>query len=95
MVDFGIDYTFWLNIVFGALAAYYVYVNLRNPMHHHGAGHDHAAHERHHGHDHHAHAASKQGGGAQHDGHAGHHDYSDARGERTEWASTRDISCRG
>jgi hypothetical protein len=32
------------------------------------------------GHDHHAHAASKQGGGAQHDGHAGHHDYSDTRG---------------
>ncbi|GAC1399623.1 MAG: permease [Vulcanimicrobiaceae bacterium] len=33
LVHFKIDYTFWLNVVFGALAAYFVYLNWRNPMH--------------------------------------------------------------
>jgi uncharacterized protein len=42
MVDFRIDYTFWLNIVFGALALYFAYLNRKHPMEH---GHDHAAHE--------------------------------------------------
>jgi uncharacterized membrane protein YraQ (UPF0718 family) len=35
MVDFQIDYTFWLNLLFGALAAYFAYLNWRYPMHHH------------------------------------------------------------
>lgn len=80
MVDFQIDYTFWLSIVFGALAAYLMYLNWRNPMHHHATGHGDAAHEGHHGHEHPAHAASKPDGGSQHDGHTGHHHHRDPQG---------------
>jgi len=61
MVDLRIDYTFWLNILFGTLAAYFAYLNWKNPkMHHHGAGHEHAAaaaHDGRHGHVHHGEAA--------------------------------------
>ena len=48
MTHFAIDYTFWLNLGFGALALYLVWVSRRHPMHH---GHDHAGGE-HAGHDH-------------------------------------------
>jgi hypothetical protein len=41
MIDFRMNYTFWLNIVFGALAAYFVYLNVRHPMHHHASHHHH------------------------------------------------------
>jgi uncharacterized protein len=39
LVLFSFNYTFWLNVVFGALAAYLWWLNRRNPMdhvHHHG-----------------------------------------------------------
>ncbi|HEY0525119.1 MAG TPA: permease [Stellaceae bacterium] len=74
MVDFRVDYTFWLNILFGALAAYFAYLNRKHPMTHDhgGAGHDHAsaAHDGHHEHAAHrrahaahaAHAGGKPGG---------------------------------
>jgi hypothetical protein len=55
MVDFRINYTFWLNIVFGALAAYLAYLNWKNPMRHHRAAGQ--GHETHHGHEHHGHGA--------------------------------------
>jgi len=40
LVHFSIDYTFWLNLVFGGIAAWLVFLNWRNPMDH-GAGHAH------------------------------------------------------
>jgi hypothetical protein len=65
MTDFSLDYTFWLNLIFGALAAYLFWVSHRHPMHHgHGGDHghgghghgDHGEHEHHHDHSgHHAH----------------------------------------
>jgi uncharacterized membrane protein YraQ (UPF0718 family) len=45
LTHFSFDYTFWLNLVFGALAAWLMYLNWRNPMDHgcHGEhDHDHA-----------------------------------------------------
>jgi uncharacterized protein len=79
MVDFQIDYTFWLNIAFGALAAYFVYVNWKNPMHHHATGHGDGAHEGHHGHERSAHAASKPGGESQRE-HTEHRHHGDPQG---------------
>ncbi len=35
VTHFAIDHTFWLNLVFGALAIFLVVVNRRRPMHHH------------------------------------------------------------
>jgi uncharacterized membrane protein YraQ (UPF0718 family) len=32
---FSFNYTFWLNLVFGALGLYFWWLNRRNPMHHH------------------------------------------------------------
>lgn len=60
MTDFSLDYTFWLNLIFGALAAYLFWVSHRHPMHHgHGGDHGHGdlgEHEHHHDHSgHHAH----------------------------------------
>jgi uncharacterized membrane protein YraQ (UPF0718 family) len=72
MVNFGLNYTFWLNILFGALAAYWFILAWKNPMSH-GA---HEIHDRHEHHGHtadHAHAASKPGDGSQHAEHTGHH----------------------
>ena len=46
LVHFSIDYTFWLNLLFGGIAAWLIFLNWRNPMHHgehdleHGAAHD-------------------------------------------------------
>jgi len=40
LVHFSIDYTFWLNLVFGGIAAWLVFLNWRNPMDH-GAAHAH------------------------------------------------------
>jgi uncharacterized membrane protein YraQ (UPF0718 family) len=80
MVEFRIDYTFWLNIVFGALAAYLAYLNWKNPMQHrHGAGH---GHETHHGHEHHKHAAQAAFAGRKPDtgDHANHHHHGDQTG---------------
>jgi uncharacterized membrane protein YraQ (UPF0718 family) len=34
VTQFDVNYTFWLNILFGALAAWFVYLNWRNPMDH-------------------------------------------------------------
>ena len=34
LVHFSIDYTFWLNLLFGGIAAWLVVLNWRNPMHH-------------------------------------------------------------
>lgn len=33
LVHFNIDYTFWLSPAFGAVAAYFAYLNWRDPMH--------------------------------------------------------------
>jgi len=54
VTHFSINYTFWLNLVFGALAAWFIYLNWRNPMDHTGH-HEHAGHELH---DHAAHPIS-------------------------------------
>jgi uncharacterized membrane protein YraQ (UPF0718 family) len=37
MSHFSLNYTFWLNLVFGALAIYWFWLNHRHPMHHHGS----------------------------------------------------------
>ena len=34
LVHFSFNYTFWLNLIFGALALWFVYLNRRNPMVH-------------------------------------------------------------
>ncbi len=39
LLHVSIDYTFWLNLVFGAVAAWLVYLNWRNPMDHGDHGH--------------------------------------------------------
>jgi uncharacterized membrane protein YraQ (UPF0718 family) len=39
IVHFGLNYTFWLNLLFGALAAYLALLARRHPMHHHGHAH--------------------------------------------------------
>jgi uncharacterized membrane protein YraQ (UPF0718 family) len=59
MTHFAFDYTFWLNLVFLALAVALFVIAHRNPMHqdHHGAGHDHdhddhAPHRHDHDHNH-------------------------------------------
>jgi len=53
MTQFSLNYTFWLNLAFGALAAYLVVQARRHPMDHrahmHHGGHDMAGH----GHEHH------------------------------------------
>jgi uncharacterized membrane protein YraQ (UPF0718 family) len=41
MTSFSFNYTFWLNLAFSALAAYFVWLNWNHPMHH---GHDHRGH---------------------------------------------------
>ena len=54
LTSFSFNYTFWLNLVFGALAAYFVWLNWKQPMDH-GHGHhqgphsadDHAARHHH------------------------------------------------
>jgi uncharacterized protein len=53
----ALNYTFWLNLVFGALAISMVWLNRRHPMnhHHHCHAHGHADHD-HAGHAHHEHA---------------------------------------
>ncbi len=72
MTTFSLNYTFWLNLLFGALALYWFWINRQNPMdhsHHHGghehhdhdhAGHDHAGHDHvgHERHDHRRHAGT-------------------------------------
>lgn len=45
MTHFSLNYTFWLNIVFGALVAWFWLLNRRNPMH----MHLHAEHQHSHG----------------------------------------------
>jgi uncharacterized membrane protein YraQ (UPF0718 family) len=48
IVNFSLNYTFWLNLIFGALAFYFFWLNRRHPMHdHHGHDH-HAGHEQQH-----------------------------------------------
>jgi len=53
LTSFSFNYTFWLNLVFGALAAYFVWLNWKHPMDH-GHGHhqapypaEHEAHSHH------------------------------------------------
>ena len=41
---FSFNYTFWLNLIFGSLAAYVWWLNARNPMHHCHTGADAASH---------------------------------------------------
>lgn len=53
VTSFAFDYTFWLNLVFGALAAWLFLQARRHPMHH-----DHAQHG-HHEHHEHAHGTSE------------------------------------
>ncbi|MBV8602454.1 MAG: permease, partial [Candidatus Eremiobacteraeota bacterium] len=35
MVHFSLNYTFWLNVLFAALAAWLFWLDRKNPMHHH------------------------------------------------------------
>ena len=50
LVHFSLNATFWLNLLFGGLAAWFVYLNARHPM-----SHDHPGEHDHHGeHDRHA-----------------------------------------
>ena len=43
LTTFGLNYTFWLDLAFGALALYLFWENGRHPMdHEHHEGHDHA-----------------------------------------------------
>ena len=48
ITHFSINYTFWLNLIFGALAVYFFWLNRRHPMQHghpeHGEGHEHHHH---------------------------------------------------
>jgi uncharacterized protein len=45
LTHFSLNYTFWLNLVFGALGAYLWWVSRRHPMQHHGhGGHGHGGH---------------------------------------------------
>ncbi len=44
LTQFSLDYTFWLNLVFGSLAIWLFWVNHKHPMHHH---HEHAGHSGH------------------------------------------------
>jgi hypothetical protein len=39
LTTFSFNYTFWLNVAFGSLAAYFVWLNWKHPMHH--GHHDH------------------------------------------------------
>ena len=50
ITSFSFNYTFWLNLAFGALAAYFVWLNRKHPMdhgHHHGEGEGGARHHHH------------------------------------------------
>jgi hypothetical protein len=50
LTRFSFNYTFWLNVIFGALAAYLFWLNWRHPMehgHHHGEGEGGARHHHH------------------------------------------------
>jgi uncharacterized protein len=52
MTSFSFNYTFWLNLMFGALAVYLFWLNWKYPMHHghdhHGEGEGEAHHHQHH-----------------------------------------------
>ena len=52
MTSFSFNYTFWLNLMFGALAVYLFWLNWKYPMHHghdhHGEGEGGAHHHQHH-----------------------------------------------
>ncbi|MCO6185501.1 permease [Rhizobium sp. L1K21] len=49
LTQFSIDYTFWLNLIFGAGAIWLFWLNHKNPMHHDHHDHsDHDAHAHHH-----------------------------------------------
>lgn len=50
LTKFSIDYTFWLNLLFGAGAIWLFWINHKHPMHHHNHG-SHEGHE--HAHEHH------------------------------------------
>jgi uncharacterized membrane protein YraQ (UPF0718 family) len=53
MVTFSLNYTFWLNLAFGALAIYFFWLNRKHPMQHAHHGHDDPGHVRdQHPHDH-------------------------------------------
>jgi uncharacterized membrane protein YraQ (UPF0718 family) len=62
MTTFSLNYTFWLNLGFGALAAYLFWVNHKNPM-------DHSRH----GHGHEKHASHRHDEHAGHESHTGRH----------------------
>jgi hypothetical protein len=50
LTSFSFNYTFWLNVIFGALAAYLFWRNWRHPMehgHHHGEGEGGVSHHHH------------------------------------------------
>jgi uncharacterized membrane protein YraQ (UPF0718 family) len=66
IVHFSLNYTFWLNLGFGALAAYFFWLSRKHPM-----DHDHA-HRNHTHHDHRRHGDGQHGDAAEgrtHDGH--------------------------
>ena len=47
MASFSLNYTFWLNLIFGALALYFFWLNRRHPMQHGHHGHNHGEHHHH------------------------------------------------
>ncbi|MCQ2003658.1 permease [Rhizobium sp. NRK18] len=59
LTEFSLDYTFWLNILFGALAVWLFRLNHKHPMDH-SHNHDHDGHD-HGAHDHHAHMHHQHG----------------------------------
>jgi uncharacterized protein len=71
MSHFSLNYTFWLNLIFGLLAVYLFWVNHKNPMNH-----DHHHHHGYHdGNDHgHAHGHEDHCGNAHHHPGGGHHE---------------------
>ncbi len=47
LTQFSFNYTFWLNLIFGSIVLYFIYLNWKNPMMH---GHKHSENHSHEGH---------------------------------------------
>ena len=47
LTQFSFNYTFWLNIIFGLIAYYFVYLNIKNPMSHGHSQHEHSEMQHH------------------------------------------------
>ncbi|HEY5220870.1 MAG TPA: permease [Candidatus Paceibacterota bacterium] len=47
LTQFSFNYTFWLNLMFGSAVAYFIYLNMKNPMRHRHVYHEHAEMQHH------------------------------------------------